>query len=202
MRLIYIVFTTMFLVSCYSPESLPDRIENEHEFAIPLMDTTLDVMSFPLLSTMSILPDDLLLPSGTVIGSGTKDFPFYVGNWTERGQIVEWVELNLVLSYYKLTEGAMEVNIYTRNGGNKEHLWLPQNHEVKTKSADYEVEGNPTKTVLTPVQLSAIKSAERIYFDLGLRFDEEVRGGDLKTSYIRARLSMKVKVQMLLKITW
>jgi hypothetical protein len=192
----------MLLVSCYSPEPLPERIENEYEFALPLMDTTLDVMSFPLFSTMSISPDDLLLPSGTVIGSDTKDFPFYVGNWTEKGQTVERVELNLALSYYGLTDGAMEVNLYTRNEGNKEYFWLPRNHEVETKSADYEVVGNPTKTVLTPTQLNTIKGAGRIYFDVGLRFDEEVRGSDLKSSYIRARLSMKVKIKMLLKITW
>jgi hypothetical protein len=199
-RFIYVFFAAWIPFSCYTPEPLPKVIENEYELAFPLIDTALEVMNFPYFSISSALPDNMLLPAGTVIESETQNFPFYIGDWTEKGQSVEWVELNLTLSYYRMNKGAITINIYTQNGTNKEYFWLPQNYEIKTNMANYEVVGNPTKIALTPAQLNAVKDAGRIYFDAGLMFDENINGKDLTTSYIRAKLSMKVKVRMSLKI--
>ena len=199
-RLIYACCASLITHSCYTPGELPETIENDYEFAIPLIDTTLAVIDFPYFALSSVLPENQALPPGTIIESGAKDSPFYLGNWTDKGQSIERVELNLNISYYRLDDGAININIYTQNNNQKEHFWLQQNHQIPTKAADYEVKLNPIASMLDATSLNTVKDAGRVYLDLGLSFDRAITQSQLATSYIRAQLSMKVKVKITMKV--
>ena len=194
-KLIFIALTGIFLVSCYSSGSLPDRLENEYVFAFPLFDTVFNVKDFPYFNTISHQNDDVLTAGDTIV-SKRIDFPVYMKEWTEKGQIVEWVEPKLILSFNDMPDGITLLNTYVGNNSAEYHFWLRKNHEEQIAS-------NTTKTVQEPcpeTELANLRIYDKLYFDVAFSFKNDVRGKDLQTSYIRARMGIRLKVRMTFKI--
>jgi hypothetical protein len=194
-KLIFIALTCLLFVSCYSAGSLPDKVENEYEFAFPLFDTVFNVKDFPYFNTISH-QNDALLPSGDTITSRRINFPVYLKEWKDKGQIIEWIEPKLILNFNDMPDGITLLNVYV-GGSNAEYpFWLPENYETQ-------IAANTSKTIQEPCpqhELENLKSHNNVYFDVSFSFKNDVRSKDLQTSYIRARMGIKIKVKMTFKI--
>ena len=92
-QIIWIIFVLFGLQACdYAPESLPDKIIADYELAIPLTDTIITAKDVVFPPESSSQPgDDVIIPAGQTVAY-LFPFPFYLSDFTDEGNVVEWVE--------------------------------------------------------------------------------------------------------------
>lgn len=191
------LFCLFFLSSCYEADPLPKRFTSDYQFAVPVIDTTVELGDFVDFVVRSNLPVDYEIPEGKEINMGELSFPFYLGDFGE-SQDIKWLEPQIILNTKDLPAGTTaNIKIYTKeDDGEKYYFWLPENYSVTATNVPIKVPESPVSIT----NIAQFRSSKEVFLDVALKYPTSVFASKVIKDKINIRFGMKFEIKADLEI--
>ncbi|MDR3246276.1 MAG: hypothetical protein LBT50_07570 [Prevotellaceae bacterium] len=194
---LFLVICLLALSSCYKADPLPKKFASDYQFAIPIIDTTVELGDFVDFALIPGLLDDYEIAEGREINMGELSFPFYLGDFGE-SQDIKWLEPQIILDTKDLPDGTTaNIKIYTKeDGGGKYYFWLPENYSITATNVLIKIPESPVSIT----NIAQFRSSKEVFLDVAIKYPTSVLASKVVKDKINIRFGMKFEIKANLEI--
>jgi hypothetical protein len=170
-------------------------VQSDHEFAIPLVDTTVkigDFVTFPY-----PIDTPIEIPEGTAIRMGELSYPFFIGDYAS-SQEMKWLEPRMILETNDFPSGTVvQLKIYIkRDDGTKYYFWLSDDYSVTLTNTSVKIPDTPDKIT----DISQFRSAKRVFIDVSITYPVSQLASEILHDKISIKFAIKFEIKTDLRI--
>jgi hypothetical protein len=173
------------LTSCYKIEPLPDRIKSYYEFAIPVIDTTIEIKNFIPVSDYS-----LEIPGDIPINTPEMSYPFYIGDYAT-SQEIQWIEPHIILEAKDFPSSTtLNINIYTmQDYGTKYYFW--QDYPVVQTNSPVKIPDVPNRIT----DIEQFRSSRKVFMKISVTYPASVLASDILQDKLNIKFAIKFAIK-------
>ncbi|MDR1886688.1 MAG: hypothetical protein LBQ70_02120 [Prevotellaceae bacterium] len=191
-RILILCVGAFAFTSCYDAEPLPNRVQSDYEFAIPVIDTTVQMGDFMELAVIGVIHDTMTISEGTPISMGELSYPFYIGDYAT-SQEIKWLEPQMIVDTKDFPSGTVaDIKIYTKDDNEKAYyFWLPEDYSITLTATQLKVPDTPNRIT----DISRFRTARQVFMNISIKYPTAVSVSKIVHDKVNIKFAIKFGIK-------